>query len=693
MQRMLGASRGAQALRLAAPLRRPAASLGRLCRCATQAARAGAVGVPPAAAAAPASLVPAVELRPYQADNVAAILAALDAPGRPGAASFGATRTAPGACGAAGFPAPPRLLYVLPTGGGKTVVLAAVMEALAARGKRCLFLVHRKELVEQTLAQLERRGQACGVIMARYAPRRSERIQVASTHTLARREGHDFGRFDLVIVDEAHHVVAKTYVELLARWPRAALLGATATPFRLDGLGLQPPFDALLAGPSVRELIAAGHLVEPRVLCDAAAVDTRGLRLDAQRIDWQPAALAKRAGAISGDVVRQFRASGGARRGIVYAVNVAHGESLTAEFNAAGVRAELIHGKTHPYARDDIMARVRAGATQLLVNVDIATEGFDVPEMEAVLMVRPTLSRCLYLQMIGRGLRAAPGKTDCLVLDHAGNVALHGLPTHDIPLSLAGLPKPERTPKQADGEAEEATRPGGRQPRFGDADAELQPLQRAALLDAASGAELLSADMVLRRGFRFAADAYDVAITAAPAGRPGAKACARCAGRAAFLPPPAWGPAWCAALGELCAVPGREAMARHVSSLVHANWRHVQATGKLRFSPQFVASRLLEQWGAPAAAELLPEGSSHPGAAALRKSKLGWQARACLAAALDGAAARAPLPPRPPPLRPAAAQLDVKHVRLVVQRVGGGGADDGTTMQGGGGGAASEAPG
>jgi hypothetical protein len=701
------------------PLLPRAVALRRLCRGAARAVCAAAavpkaVQTPPAAAqhaataaAAAVPLLPAtlathpadellqasgVALRPYQRDNVLSILAAvMPQPGRPGVASFRGTTSDPaGRCGDASFVSAhkARLLYVLPTGGGKTVVLAAVMQAVAAAGGRVLFLVHRRELVDQTVEQLARRGLQCGIISAAYRPRAREPIQVASVQTMARRGAHDFGVFDLIIVDEAHHAIAATYDATVSRWPDAALLGATATPFRLDGRGLSPPFTSILAGPSVQQLIEGGFLVVPEILTDAAAVDTRGLRLDACGIDWQPAALARRAGVITGDVVAQFKASGGARRAIVYTVNVEHCKTVTQAFRDAGFAAEYIDGKTRPGARAGIMARVRSGETQLLVNVEIATEGVDIPEFEAVLMVRPTLSRCLYLQMIGRGLRASDGKTDCLILDHAGNVALHGLPTEAFPLSLQGIPKTVRPveaakaaaaekDKDEDGSAagasdEEDDTPGGRQPRFGYPNAALSKLRTCVLLNAETGEEVLGAKMVLRRGFRFEHASYDVVI--APPTRPDGKFRATCGTRTAYLTQPPWGPAWRSELGEVLAVPGREAIGKHVSSLLFLLGR-----GTLR-SPRFAASRLVEQWGPEACAKLLRDDAGEPGAEAMRKSRVGWQVRRALMEVLEappqpaagGVPRRQPPlfapPPRPPPARATTAEAAAapQRVTLVV---------------------------
>jgi superfamily II DNA or RNA helicase len=214
----------------------------------------------------------------------------------------------------------------------------------------------------------------------------------------------------LIIVDEAHHGVMASYLAILAKHPHAAVVGATATPFRADGQGLAPLFSSLLRGPSVRSLVDDGFLVPARVLRAAAQVNTDELDTNAMTRDFDSTPLAKRAMVITGDVIKEFQRLAGSPRTLVYAVNVKHSLDLTAKFMAAGYFAEHIEAKTPRQQRAATMERFRSGATQVLVNVEIVTEGFDVPEVEVIVLVRPTQSRALHVQMMGRGLRIAPGK-------------------------------------------------------------------------------------------------------------------------------------------------------------------------------------------------------------------------------------------------------------------------------------------
>ena len=535
-----------------------------------------------------------VQLRGYQATGVAAILAAIK-PALPLHCGSGSAETRD----TAALTTPARILYTLPTGGGKTVVLTAVAHAVAAAGGRCLILVHREELIDQIVKQLWDRGVECGTIAASYRLRLLEAVQVAMVQKLIRRLDRDYGEFDLVIVDEAHRAVANTYQSVISRWPAAALLGSTATPVRLDGVPMSQTFDTFLDGPSMSELVELGHLVPPAMMLDvdAISIDTRGLAMNLQGTDYKPADLAKRAGAVTGDVVRQFRKSAVGRRAIVFTVDCAHCEAVAASFCADGFRAEALSGRTPPHKRREILQRVRDGRTQILVNVLIATEGLDVPEFDAVVMLRPTRSIGLYLQMLGRGLRASPGKTDCLVLDHAGNVALHGLPRVPVPVPRVGVP----TRESGAGER------GEQQQRYDgsscDPSAELVLVRACALVEGTGRRrrELMSASEVVRRGLRFEHASYRVQLR--ETNEPGAMWRATCRRRSTILwgEDRIWSKACDVQLAELLSVPSHRKAQQHAVVLMG-----LIAGKKLRADR--AAARLIEQWGDLTMARLLCPG-------------------------------------------------------------------------------------
>ncbi len=342
-------------------------------------------------------------LRPYQSDSVAALCTA-----------FAYYR---------------RLVYVSPTGSGKTIVAGALIEDAVRHGGRVLVLAHRREIIAQTSAKLFAAGVPHGIIQAGYPTRPDALVQLASIATLhsraVRREAIELPPAELVIVDECHRARAPSYLALLRRYPKAAIIGMTATPCRGDGRGLGAVFDALVDGPQVPELIAGGYLVPTRTYAPTRP-DLRGVRVQAG--DYVEGELARRmdTGRLVGDIVEHWHKLAERRRTVVFASGVAHSVHLRDEFLAAGVRAEHLDGSTPTAERDAILARLAAGETEVVTNCQVLTEGWDQPEVSCLVLARPTRHMGLYRQMIGRGLRPAPGKRDCIVLDHAGAVFEHG---------------------------------------------------------------------------------------------------------------------------------------------------------------------------------------------------------------------------------------------------------------------------
>ncbi|MCK6371297.1 MAG: DEAD/DEAH box helicase [Gammaproteobacteria bacterium] len=348
-------------------------------------------------------------------------------------------------------------LLVAPTGSGKTVIAAEAIRREVAAGGSCLFLAPRRELVHQTCEKLDALGVAYGVLLAGdqrvnlYAT-----VQVASVDTLlsrvVRRSRLALPRFDLVLVDEAHLGVTAARRTLLENWPDARRIGLTATPTRKDGRALGLLYDALLEVATPAELTAAGHLVPARYFSvsepDLGRVRTVAGEYHAGELDRvmnRPALL--------GDVVTHWLRHAGDRRTVVFATSIAHSVALAAEFSARGVAAEHIDGDMPTAARGALMQRFRVGGTQVLCNCFVASYGLDVPEIQCVVMARPTRSLMLYLQMLGRGLRPADGKADCLVLDHAGNVHRHGFATDERLWTLDGdraLVTPDRSDTRGD---------------------------------------------------------------------------------------------------------------------------------------------------------------------------------------------------------------------------------------------------
>lgn len=333
-----------------------------------------------------------LHLRPYQERAVAEVLAARDRGVR-------------------------SVLLVAPTGAGKTEIASA----LFAQVKRGLFLVHRLELVEQAAERFSRHGLSVGVIQGDTPSDPSAAIQVASIQTLARRPKPPA---DLVITDEAHHAVAESFSSVLSRYD-CFRVGVTATPYRLDGRGLGTAFDEIIVAASPRELVDLGYLVPPRIYT-APAPDLSGIRKVAG--DYAQGQLSERMTTLTGNAVETWTKLGESRKTVVFAVDIAHSEALRDRFLGAGIAAEHFDGGDDRDTRRAVLSRFRSGETTVLSNCNLISEGFDLPDIGTVQMCRPTASRALYKQTIGRALRPVDGKTDAIVLDNAGNFSRFGDP-------------------------------------------------------------------------------------------------------------------------------------------------------------------------------------------------------------------------------------------------------------------------
>lgn len=330
------------------------------------------------------------------------------------------------------------------TGFGKTVIAASILAGIAARGKRAWFVNHRRELVRQSVLTLTTAADlTVGIVQAgiRMDPR--EPIQVCAIQSLARRLAR-LPDPDVIVLDEAHHTASKSWADLIARYPRAVIIGLTASPIRLDGQGLGAWFDVLLEGPSTAALIAAGHLAPYRLVAPPSRVDLTGVHMLGGDYNKREADTAMQASTVVGNALTEYARRCAGQRALLFLWSVAASRETVARFQAAGIAAAHVDGETPERERDAIMARFRAGDLRVLSNVDLVSEGFDVPAIEAVFLLRPTASLGLYLQQVGRALRPAPGKT-ALIVDHVRNYERHGLPDDPRAWSLDGKPTKART--------------------------------------------------------------------------------------------------------------------------------------------------------------------------------------------------------------------------------------------------------
>lgn len=336
------------------------------------------------------------------------------------------------------------VLFVLPTGGGKTVCFSYITERAAVLGNRVCILVHRQELVDQTSRTLHEIGVDHGVIAAGYRQDLSRGVQVASVQTLARRlhtVPAEF--FQLLVIDEAHHAVAGSWAKVIDHYSQAKILGVTATPERLDGRGLGDKFEAMVQGPDAAWLTDEGYLAPATYFVPPGmGIDWAGLKHRGGDIDERDAARAIMASsqAVAGPVT-QYLARLQRQTAIAFCCTVEHAELVARGFNEAGIPAAVLDGTLDKATRRRRIQQLATGELKVITSCQVISEGTDVPSVGGCLLLRPTDSLSLYLQQVGRCLRPAPGKTRAIILDMVGNVGKHGFHTDPREWTLEGRKK------------------------------------------------------------------------------------------------------------------------------------------------------------------------------------------------------------------------------------------------------------
>ena len=359
-------------------------------------------------------------LRPYQRELLRKVLAALEITDRP-------------------------VMMQLPTGGGKTVIAAHLLRDYLTGRRKAVWLTHRKELASQTENVLRKEG-----IEARFvrnwqtgtkAPKIDAGIVILMVQTVGRRitaaerakteiVWDAYGSNDLMIIDEAHHATASSWERAIRQWP-GKVLGMTATPWRLSKKeGFDKLFGDLVLGPQVRELQAEGFLCQAQVLWPDEGDRILGGKVDRKGDYTRKGIMAANANnreVMTSRAFKFWKGHAAHRQTIIYAVSVGHARNLMDIYQWENIQAEVILGDTDPALRADAIRDFTDGELKVLINVDVATEGFDLPDASCIVIARPTKSLSLYLQMVGRGLR--PKKDGgCIILDLANNRLEHGLP-------------------------------------------------------------------------------------------------------------------------------------------------------------------------------------------------------------------------------------------------------------------------
>lgn len=321
----------------------------------------------------------------------------------------------------------------MPTGTGKTYLLTAVIDSFVSNNpmEKVWIVAHRRELVSQIDETVRK-------FHSYYASNTSSllsSVKAMSIQWLMRHYDEIEEEPGMIVIDEAHHALAKTYKEMWERFPNAKFLGLTATPCRLNGKGFTDLFDVLVQSWSVPEFISKGRLATydfVSIKSDGVtqrlidSLQKRGADGDYQNKEMDM--LLNKKPSIE-RLYQSLEEFGKDRKGIVYAINISHAQKITKLYQENGVKAIAIDSKTPAIERQQDIEAFKKGDIQVLVNVDIFSEGFDCPDVEFVQLARPTLSLAKYLQMVGRGLRVAKGKKNCVIIDNVGLYRVFGLPS------------------------------------------------------------------------------------------------------------------------------------------------------------------------------------------------------------------------------------------------------------------------
>jgi superfamily II DNA or RNA helicase len=328
-----------------------------------------------------------------------------------------------------------RVLLQAPCGSGKTVVFCQIMKDAASKGKRSLMIVRGKELVGQTVRRLAADGVTADIYQGGNTSVAGAAVSVASISTLHRRK--ILPEVDLLVIDESHLSYGDSYRWLLEQCTTQKILAVTATPYNRKGM--QHIADKIVYPVTIRELQEQGFLVAGKYFA-VQKPDLSGIGRVGD--DFNQQQLAKKMNAqLSGDCVKEWRQRAAGRPTIIFAVNVEHSQRITELYNSEGITTKHVDADTPDDERAHIFAELKLGSIQAISNVGVLSVGVDIPEVSCLQVMRPTMSKALWHQMLGRGTRTAAGKADFLVLDHSNNTINHGMIEDEIEGNLAPVSK------------------------------------------------------------------------------------------------------------------------------------------------------------------------------------------------------------------------------------------------------------
>lgn len=335
------------------------------------------------------------------------------------------------------------VMFQMPTGTGKTRLFTSIISDIKAWGiitqkePKILIIAHRVELIEQISDNLDRYKVSHGIIAGGKERNLRPLVQVASIQTITHRTNKDVAsslHVDFIIIDEAHHSIANSYKKLWELYPQAKKLGVTATPWRMNHLGFTSIYNKLIVSKSIKEFIDEGWLAPYSYY---SIKDNSNIRQNISGIDefdiegdYKVSALERVMDKVSirANLLDSYLKLARGKKGIIYSISRKHSDHICEEYKQAGLNIVRIDSETPREERRMYVQRFRNGQIDIIVNVDIFSEGFDCPDIEFIQLARPTKSLVKYLQQVGRGLRPTSGKGKCVILDNVGSHIEFDLP-------------------------------------------------------------------------------------------------------------------------------------------------------------------------------------------------------------------------------------------------------------------------
>lgn len=345
------------------------------------------------------------------------------------------------------------IVLVAPTGAGKTVVASAIIDGAVNRGRGVLFLAHRLELVSQAAMKLATYGvkhrlmsPESDVRMMKIAQWKQlgthyidpkSRVVIGTIQTVSRRLDK-LSSPDIIIIDECHLSIANTYQKICDEFPNSVIIGLTATPKRTDGRGLGEMYERIVKLANPQDIADLGFLVPMRFFAARQMPNLSGIKTVRGDYDQRELANEMDKPTLIGDAVEHYKRIAHGRPAMVFCVSVKHAEDVAAQFRQVGYKAVAVSGETESDTRNKAISGLADGSVEIVCNCALYIEGLDQPVISCIILLAPTKSLSRYLQSVGRGSRPANGKTDCIVLDHAGNCQRHGFPYDEREWSLDG---------------------------------------------------------------------------------------------------------------------------------------------------------------------------------------------------------------------------------------------------------------